>query len=114
LVKGLKPWKIAPGKRPEILLIVFKGRREGLGGVQYPIPFPLSLPHIIPHQTPPPGSNTPTSPRDNAPGNQPGEAIPGPGGRDNAPGIATPGHRKAPFNGGQFLGFEGFGFILFV
>jgi len=76
----------------------------------YNIPYYYPLP--LPHQTPSPGSDTPTSPRDNAPGNQPREAIPGPRGRDNAPGIATPGHRKAPYNGGQFLGFEGFGFIL--
>jgi hypothetical protein len=59
LVKGLKPWKIAPGKRPGILLIVFKGQREGLGGVQYPLslpPYPYPIkPHpldIIPPQAP--------------------------------------------------------------
>jgi hypothetical protein len=43
LVKGLKPWKIVPGKRPGILLIVFKGQREGLGGVQYPLSLPPTL-----------------------------------------------------------------------
>jgi len=106
---------------PGILLIVFKGLRGGLCGVQYrqmikvkprtiSRTFPIITCTIL--CTTSPGPTTRISPQDKAPGNQPGEAIPGPGGRDNAPGIATPGQRKAPYNGGQFLGFGGVWFTL--
>jgi len=106
---------------PGILLIVFKGPREGLCGVQYRQMItvkPCTISRTVPiitctiFCTTSPGPNTRTSPRDNPPGNQPGEAIPAPGGRDSAPGKQYQDIEKPPSMGGNSWGFGGFGFIL--
>ena len=105
---------------PGILLIVFKGLRGGLCGVQYrqmikvqPRTISRTLPIITRTilRTTPLDLIPPQAPGIATPGNQPGEAIPGPRGRDNAPGKQYQDKEKPPTMGGNSWALGGFGLL---